>query len=93
MKPKILMFMLLLLGAQSGFAQWSTDPSENSPIAVMAGEEAMPKVVTAGTGTTYIGWFSIESGNYHVRLQKLDVFGAKMWNEAGLLVSSHPSMS
>jgi hypothetical protein len=93
MKPKISIFLLLLLGAQSGFAQWSADPSENSPIAVMAGEEAIPKVVTAGIGTTYIGWFSIESGNYHVRLQKLDVFGAKMWNEAGLLVSSHPSMS
>jgi hypothetical protein len=93
MKPIISMFLLLLLGAQSGFAQWSADPSVNSPIAVMAGEEAIPKVVTAGNGTTYIGWFSIESGNYHVRLQKLDLFGTKMWNETGLLVSSHPSMS
>jgi hypothetical protein len=84
-------FVLLMSLTVSG--QWSTDPSVNNVIADMSGEEVIPKIATAADGTTYIGWFSNESGNYNVRLQKLDVFGNLQWDEAGLLISDHTSMS
>ncbi len=74
-------------------AQWSTDPQVNNAIATASGEEAIPKIAIAESGTTYISWFSNESGNYNVRLQKLDVFGNKQWADEGLLVSDNASMT
>ncbi len=74
-------------------AQWSDDPTQNSPIALASGEEAIPKVATSVNGFTYISWFSNESGNYNVRLQKLDVFGNNLWADEGLLVSDNPAMT
>ena len=74
-------------------AQWSNDANQNTAIAIAAGEQVIPKVATHSDGTTYISWFSQEAGNYNVRLQKLDIFGNKLWDEAGLLVSNHTSMT
>ncbi len=83
---------LIVLFAQLN-AQWSTDPLENNAIGTAPGEEAIPKIAIAESGTTYISWFSNESGNYNVRLQKLDVYGNKQWADEGLLVSDNASMS
>jgi hypothetical protein len=74
-------------------AQWNTDPSVNNAIATLPGEEAMPKVAIAESGITYVSWFSIETGNYSIRLQKFDIYGNKLWAEEGLLISDHPSMT
>lgn len=75
------------------FAQWSSDPSVNNALSVSSGEQAIPKVATSPYGVTYVAWFSNESGNYNVRLQKLDVFGEIQWAEGGLLVSDHTAMT
>jgi hypothetical protein len=92
MKTRILLLLLACLPALA-IAQWSNDPNQNSPIGVAPGEQSIPKVNTHPSGITYISWFSQEAGNYNVRLQKLDVYGAKMWVEEGLLVSNHPAMT
>jgi hypothetical protein len=76
-----------------GFGQWNTDPMINTAIATAPGEEAIPKVAVAESGITYVSWFSNESGNYNIRLQKFDVYGNKLWAEGGLLVSDNPSMT
>ena len=93
MKTHFFIFVLLFNSSLFSFAQWSNDPSINNSIASAAGEEAIPKIATSENGTTYISWFSNESGNYNVRLQKLDVFGNFQWDSAGLLVSDHPTMT
>ena len=74
MKSSFITFLSIILSLFT-LAQWSTDPVENNAIALASGEEAIPKVATSETGTTYISWFSNVSGSYNVRLQKLDVFG------------------
>jgi len=76
-----------------GFGQWNSDPLINTAIATAPGEEAIPKVAVAESGITYISWFSNESGNYNIRLQKFDVYGSKLWAEGGLLISDNPSMT
>jgi hypothetical protein len=93
MKVKISLFLFLAITTYYSTAQWSDDPLENTPIAVMAGEEVIPKIATSASGTSYVAWFSNEAGNYNVRLQKLDVYGVKMWGDDGLLVSNHQSMT
>ena len=90
---KLTLICFIIYLSISLFAQWSNDPTENTQIAIPAGEQAIPKIATSDNGTTYISWFSNESGNYNVRLQKLDVFGNFQWDSAGLLVSDHPAMT
>lgn len=92
MKKRLITISLFCLFTYSIFAQWPSDPMENLAVSTMTGEQAIPKVASSETGTTYIAWFSNE-GNYNVRLQKLDVFGNTLWEEDGLLISDHPAMT
>jgi PKD repeat protein len=71
-------------------AEWTSDPSENTAITTMSGEQALPKIAVDGNGYAYVSWFSIEGGNYNVRLQRLDRDGNALWFGNGVLVSSEP---
>lgn len=93
MKSKLLLTACIAFVIHPSFSQWSDDPMENSPIALMTGEEVIPKIATAESGISYVGWFSLTANNYNVRLQKLDVYGNFLWDENGLLISNHPTMS
>ncbi len=92
MRTSTIFFVLAVLPALL-FAQWSNNPNQNTAIALAQNEQALPKVAMHPSGVTYISWFSIEGGNYNVRLQKLDIYGAKQWADEGLLVSNHPAMT
>jgi hypothetical protein len=72
------------------FAQWSTNPAVNNQICGLSGEQAIPKIATCANGDTYIGYFSNESGNYDVRLQRLDAQGNILWASDGILISANP---
>ncbi len=74
-------------------AQWSTDANVNNLVGGIAGDDVIPQVATTTDGHTYISWFSLEGGNYNVRMQLFDVNGNALWQPGGLLVSSHPSMT
>jgi len=74
-------------------AAWNTDPLENTCFSDLSGDQVIPKIAVSPSGEAYISWFSSESGNYNVRLQRIDVFGNELWEHNGLLVSDHPSMS
>lgn len=93
MQKLIHTFALISLFSLHSFAQWSSNPEVNNAICTLSGEQAIPKIATCPNGDTYIGYFSNESGNYNVRLQRLDVQGNEIWATGGILISSHPSMS
>jgi len=82
---------LLLVMAVMVRAQWSNDPSQNLRITQLPGEQALPKVAITADGYCYVCWFSIENGDYSVRLQRLDVHGNKLWGDEGKVVSDHPT--
>ena len=93
MRKSLLSFFALLLIAQISFAQWSSNAAVNNVICSLAGEQALPKIATCPNGDTYIGYFSNESGNYDVRLQRLDSQGNELWASGGILISSNESMT
>lgn len=93
MKSILYPLILLILMPVLAISQWSTNPSVNTPINITAGEQAIPKIATCPNGDSYIGFFSMESGNYNVRLQRLDAQGNELWASGGILISSHPQMS
>lgn len=93
MRKSLLTFFALFLFTQIALAQWSNNAAVNNVICGLAGEQAIPKIATCPNGDTYIGYFSNESGNYDVRLQRLDSQGNELWASGGILISSNASMT
>ncbi len=91
---RILFSIVLSFVFASGInAQWSDNPMVNTQVSSLATEQAIPKVAVGPNGDYYVGFFSIESGNYGVRLQRYDFQGNVQWATNGILVSNHPSMT
>ena len=73
-----------LLQAQSlhMFAQWSHDPTVNTPICTAVNSQIAPAIVSDGTGGAIITWndqrFS-SYGNNYVYAQRVDASGAARW--------------
>jgi hypothetical protein len=82
--------LALVLVAPPAAAAWSNDPAVNLAIGDGAGEQVVPKIAGGPDGSCYVGWFDNRSGNYDVRLQRLDSAGNELWGHNGILVSSHP---
>lgn len=87
----LLVVMICLIG--TSFAQWTNNPLENTAIAKKSGEQALPKIVVHVDGTAYISWFTMETGVYNVRMQRIDNNGNPQWSDDGILVSSEPQDS
>ncbi|MCX6271396.1 MAG: T9SS type A sorting domain-containing protein [Bacteroidetes bacterium] len=90
---KLLLSFVLCLCASAAFSQWSTDPNLNTQVTTLSGDQVVPKVVAFGDGSCYISWYSLENGNYNVRLQLYDNVGTPVWPTDGIIVSSFPSMT
>jgi len=94
MKNKLLFLLpIILIGWLTVAAQWSPDAMMNTQLSYLAGEQVLPKIAVCSDGAYYVSWFSSESGNYNVRLQRLEKEGYPLWEDNGLLVSDHPQMS
>jgi PKD repeat protein len=71
-------------------AEWTSNPAQNTAISTANGEQALPKIAVDSNGSAYVSWFSTETGNYNVRLQRLDRDGNALWGQNGKLVSNQP---
>lgn len=86
---KVILLCLFILHIVQTNAQWSENPMVNNVICNLGGEQAIPKIAIGPTGDSYIGYFSNESGNYNVRLQRIDQLGNILWAANGLLISNN----
>lgn len=94
MKRQLLFLAPTLLTVISSHAQWTSDVSVNTTVrAVNTAEAATPMTTTGPDGSTYISWFENGSGEYQLRMQRLDADGYRTWPDSGLVVSSHPQNS
>ncbi len=92
MKNSIISALLTLFYLSAG-GQWSSNHAQNTKLTSLNGEQVIPKIARSPNGNYYIGYFSLENGNYVVRLQLLSSQGNVLWQNNGILVSSHPSMT
>ncbi len=93
MKRLLLTTLATFILIFSLFGQWTNDPSTNTAISTLPGEDAIPKVASLPNGDTYVSFYANENGNYNIRLQKLNKYGVPYWNNNGILISDNPSMS
>lgn len=90
---KLFYFLLILLNPVLTHAQWSSNPAENLQLSNLPGDDVISKTALCPNGDVYVGYFALESGNYNIRLQRLDHQGNILWDQNGILISNHPSMS
>ena len=93
MKKALLFVLLTIIAPLTAISQWSISPAVNNPINTATGEQAIPKIAVCPNGDSYIGFFSMENGNYNVRLQRLDPQGNTLWADNGILISNQPQMT
>lgn len=90
MKKAFYSFTLLIMSLQL-FAQWTPNAAVNTPIGVRSGDQVVTKCITHPSGYSWYAWFSLENGNYNVRVQKTDLYGNKAFANDGLLISNNNS--
>jgi len=84
----LLLFILFGVDAQQqrGFAQWSSDPTQNLKV---AGGGINPKICIDGSGGCFIVWETGTVGNRRLlRMQHLNRFGYKSFPETGISLAS-----
>jgi hypothetical protein len=97
MNSKIWWIMAVLICfalVQPGWSQWSSDPSQNLPLANNndGADQVQPKVKPLPNGQWYVSWFDADPNDqppigYDVYLQRLDVNGYEQLPHGGILVA------
>jgi len=90
---KLFSILAVCLLTASLAAQWSNDAAANTAVATLDGSQVIPKIGIGPEGDVFVGFYSNESGNYDVRLQRFDASGTAMWEAGGILVSDNESMT
>lgn len=90
----LLRLAVILALATCGWAQWSSDPATNLPLADNnnGSDQVQPKVVTYGAAGGYVSWFDANPGTpppigYSVFYQELNRSGYEQFHHGGLGVA------
>jgi len=90
MKIRYFLFAIvfLLIFWELCLAQWSTDPTENTPICTASNNQFAPQIVVDDKGNSMIVWEdeTDPTGYRHIYAQRLNRYGYKMWDERGVPV-------
>ena len=86
--------LICLVFAQAGWAQWSSDPSQNLALANNndGADQVQPKVKPLADGGWYVSWFDSDPNDqppvgYDVYLQRLDANGYEQFPHGGIQVA------
>ena len=77
----------LILCSPNLFAQWTTNSSLNTPIAVASGDQTDEVMVSDGAGGAIIAWTDNRSGTSDVYAQRINSSGVIQWALNGIVIS------
>jgi predicted lipoprotein with Yx(FWY)xxD motif len=95
MKQILLIFALVFLcGGLLVQAQWSTDPTVNTPICTAANNQGYPTIVSDGAGGAIITWWDLRGGtNYDdIYAQRINAEGIVQWTTDGVSICTAVSV-
>lgn len=72
------------------FAQWSNDPSVNTPISTASNDQANPAIISDNNGGAIIVWEDDRDGNNNIFAQRISSAGIVQWTANGIPVCSDP---
>jgi len=85
-----IVLVLILLSYNLSFAQWTNDPSVNTPVCVWDGFQNIPEIISDNRGGAIIAWLDFRLGNADIFIQRLDAQGFTKWVDGGKAVSINP---
>jgi hypothetical protein len=88
-KKTFLTLGLAFILLNSLIAQWNNNPEENMILSQGFDFKSVASVKTSDNNI-FVSYFHKENGNFNLYAQLLDSDGYKLWEENGLLISSHP---
>ncbi len=82
----------LVLATQSAWTQWNSNPSENTPIAVLAEDQSDPRIIKDETGGAIIAWSDTRAtaNGRGVFAQRINAQGEPLWALNGVPVVTEP---
>ena len=89
----IVAVVLTLAAAQGAWAQWSSDPAVNLPLADTSGaDQVQPKLRVLPNHQWYVSWFDADPNSpppvgYDVYLQRLSATGVEQFPHGGTLIA------
>lgn len=91
-KPFQALLPVALAGTLCGVAQaqWTNDPSANTPVVVKPGDQTVVKAAMAHDGASWTGWYDFAPAGVELRVQRLGADGVPTFAPEGLLVSDNP---
>ena len=78
-----IVLVLIILSYKSGFAQWTNDPSVNTPVCVWNSYQQVPSIVSDDRGGAIISWIDGRLGGSDIFIQRLNAEGYIQWTEGG----------
>lgn len=84
-------FLLLLLLTSDMFAQWSNDPTVNTPIVTATGTQNNQVSVTDGNKGIITAWVDNRNGQSEIYIQKLNGSGVAQWTANGVRLTNTAS--
>ena len=89
------LFILMIIKSTLMFAQWTNDPTLNTPVCISPGEQQNPLIISDGNNGAIICWMDVLTVQVYV--QRINSSGYKMWDPLGLRITPlsdyHPNYS
>ncbi|MBI5727005.1 MAG: hypothetical protein HY965_04090, partial [Ignavibacteriales bacterium] len=82
------LLLFVLLSNSLTLAQWSSDPTVNTPVVVVGNNQSSQKMVSDGYGGTIVGWLDYRNGGYETYVQKLNASGVPQWTTNGVQITN-----
>ncbi len=87
----LLMACLAPCWATRSHAQWSTDPTVNSPVVTAINNQRAPATTSDGAGGVIVAWDDYRDLDEDIYAQRIDAAGVVLWTSDGVTVSDHGS--
>ena len=90
----LLLAFSLYLVIHKASAQWSSDPTVNTPICVSYTQQNSSRIVSDGKGGAIISWwnYNSETNDYNIYAQRINSKGIIKWASDGIAVCTNPAL-
>ena len=89
MKTKNFTITIILIFTITIMAQWSNDPTANTPISIAEKNQFKPEIISDDEGGAIITWYDYRLNNIAaIYAQRISSAGNTLWTENGVLISS-----
>ena len=82
---------IFLLASLSGFAQWNSNPSINTPVCTAIGKQNDARMIDDDHHGAYVAWKDYRTGIPDIYIQRVDSLGYPLWTFNGVSLCNDPA--